>query len=111
MPAPTMASIEFGILHEWSTLTLDAKFRTSTHEVVFRELEPMFLDISLQTGIEFDMYSDASIEGTALEIFVLQLFKWQQSELSDESREFLSDLRRVASHAMNNGKTLSYFGL
>lgn len=106
-----MASIEFGILHEWSTLTLDGKFRANTYEEVFLELEPMFVDFSLQTGIEFDMYSDASLGGASLETFVQQLLKWQQNELSGESREFLSDLQRVASHAMKNGKTLSYFGL
>lgn len=106
-----MASIEFGILREGSTITLDGKFRANTQEVCFWELEPMFLEIFSQTGIEFDLYSNAVVYGAALDTFVEQLQEWQQRDLSDETKGFLNDLLRIASHATKNKKTLSYFGL
>lgn len=106
-----MASIEFGILWAGSSITLDGKFRANTYEEVFWELEPMFQEITSQTGIEFDTHSSAAVEGSALETFVLYLQKWQQREFSDETKEFLNDLLRVASYAMQNEKMLSYFGL
>ncbi|MBI1375610.1 MAG: hypothetical protein GC159_23110 [Phycisphaera sp.] len=101
-----MASIEFGILDDTSTVTLMPKFRVDLDEDEFREISTCLEAITRKTGIEFDQYSSATLEGQSLAIAIDEL-----SGAVEHLPECAKDVLRVARHAQSINRPLQFRGL
>jgi hypothetical protein len=103
-------SIEFGILLEGSTITLQGNHRVDVDEDVFDELRPLFARIEAATGQSLDKYESATFSGDALTLFIAEVDAARQLRAVATSAGFLDELLRVARVAQASGKALTYQG-
>ena len=103
-----MASIEFGILSDWSTISLIPEYRVDLDEQHFLEIRPILDRITQRTGIEFDLYSSASVEDSALDVFIEELSARSEASNNEQIARLLICAGR---RARELGKPLLYRGL
>jgi len=105
-------SIEFGILLEGSTITLQGAHRVLLDDDLWPELEPLFHRIEQRTGQELDMYGSAEFSGESLKALLSEISsECSASEISQSAQAFLSELLQIATVAERTNNSLSYFGL
>jgi hypothetical protein len=104
-------SLEFGILLEGSTITLERNHRLDVDEELFDELRPLFMSIEAATGVSLDKYEGAAFSGESLVSFIEKVEAAPQSLAAGHAAVFLADLLRVARVAQASGRALSYMGL
>ena len=103
--------LEFGILLEGRTITLESNHRLAVDEELFDELRLLFMSIEAATGVSLDKYEGAAFSGESLVSFIEKVEAAPQSRSTGPASAFLADLLRVARVAQASGKVLSYMGL
>lgn len=68
-----MASIEFGVVEQWSDISLIPSTRVDLDEEQLEAIRSILSRFTQQTGIEFDTYSSASIPNPDLPLFIDEL--------------------------------------
>ena len=105
-----MASIEFGILEDWSTVSLRPAYRVEMSEDVFASILPILDRIRKRTGIEFDLYSGNEIVGKSLDVFIEEMSCCVE-EACSEVKVIIGQLLRSAEQARILQQPLQYRGL
>lgn len=103
-------SVEFGVLEEWSDVSLIPEYRVDLSDAEFEQISPMFARVSAETGIEFDLYTHATISGSSLQSLIAEIINAVPTT-QGTAQHALEALARSARHALVLGRPLQFRGL
>lgn len=102
-------SIEFGILRPGSETTLMGEYRVDLDEDEFARLTPLVQIIRERTGIEVDLYGQATFDGDEVQAVVECIADAQAAGGMDP--DLLARLHVVADEAARQRVSLEFRGL
>jgi hypothetical protein len=102
-----MASIEFGILEDWSDTSLIPESIVDLDESEFEEIKPILDRIGEKSCLQFDLYSSTRITEPLLGLFIEEFSRVEVPSTETIAKKLI----RAARHAQSLHKPLWYRGL
>jgi hypothetical protein len=108
-------SIEIGILEEWSTITINSKFRVDMSFEDFGIIEDICEALNKKHQINLEPFSSEKLSGKVLNEFIELLIEKKEImekkyRVDIEKINLVKEIIRVSENAQSTGKELSVLG-